>query len=330
MASIGFGRNKQKSQTSGTSEVSPYAPTEGAIGEIINQAGNLYNQGQPDFLGGFDYSNDLFADPTNQMLALESQGANLFNNLTPTSTDALSSFQSAIAGQPTGVGADYLTNLFNQSQSGSSVVDALAQGGGTDFYSQMSQPYNQFQDDFMRNTANQAKNLAMNELAGMGRFDVNSGAFGDTFGSAFGEVAIPQLLADARLERGIEADALRDLGTNQYNAGMGLAGLLGDASSNVYNAQTNALLGFDDAISNLTNLAGDTLDTSYGFAGMPNMRQDRINELDLMASVYGAGSPLANLQQYANIISPFAFGFPTTISSGTQSGKSSGFGFGIG
>ena len=86
MASIGFGRNKQKSQTSGTSEVSPYAPTEGAIGEIINQAGNLYNQGQPDFLGGFDYSNDLFADPTNQMLALESQGANLFNNLTPTST----------------------------------------------------------------------------------------------------------------------------------------------------------------------------------------------------------------------------------------------------
>ena len=36
MASIGFGKNKQKSQTSGSNEVTPYAPTEGAIGEIIN------------------------------------------------------------------------------------------------------------------------------------------------------------------------------------------------------------------------------------------------------------------------------------------------------
>ena len=34
MASIGFGKSKEKSQTSGTNEVNPYAPTVGAIGEI--------------------------------------------------------------------------------------------------------------------------------------------------------------------------------------------------------------------------------------------------------------------------------------------------------
>ena len=122
MASIGFGKNKQKSQTSGSNEVTPYAPTEGAIGEIINQAGNLYSQGQPAFLGGFDYNN-LYSDPTANMLALESQGAGMADAFNPMATDIQSRFSSAIAGTPQGITSDYLTNLYNQGQTGSSKID---------------------------------------------------------------------------------------------------------------------------------------------------------------------------------------------------------------
>lgn len=328
MASIGFGRNKQSTQTSGTNEVTPYAPTEGAIGEIINQAGNLYSQGQPAFLGGFDYNN-LYSDPTANMLALESQGAGMADAFNPMATDIQSRFSSAIAGTPQGITSDYLTNLYNQGQTGSSYLDTLAQGGGDTFFNQMSTPSNTYLDNVLRNTTDRISNQIGAEFASQGRYG-GGASYADAVGRGVGAEVAPLLVQASENERQREFDALRDLDTNRFNAGSGLAELLGDTSGNLYNAQTSALLGADDALTNLADVRNNLITNALGFAGMDNMRADRMNELDMMRSIYDSQSPYENLAMYSNFISPFAFGFPTTISSGTSSGRSSGFNFGIG
>ncbi len=328
MASIGFGKNKQKSQTSGSNEVTPYAPTEGAIGEIINQAGNLYSQGQPAFLGGFDYNN-LYSDPTANMLNLEAQGAGMADAFNPMATDIQSRFSSAIAGTPTGITSDYFTNLYNNAQTGSSFYDDLAQGGGSSYYNQLSTPSNQYLDNFLASTTDRITNQIGADFAGMGRYG-GGASYADAVGRGVSAEVAPLMVQMAENERDRELNALRDLDSNRFNAGSGLAELLGDTSGNLYNAQTSALLGADDALTNLADSRNNLITNALAFAGMDNMRADRMNELDLMQSIYNAQSPYENLAFYSNTISPFAFGFPTTITSGTSSGKSSGFNLGIG
>lgn len=328
MASIGFGKSREKSQTSGSNEVNPYEPTVAPINTILGEAGNLFNQGQPDFLGGYDYNN-LYSDPTAQMLDLEAQGAGLADAFNPMSTDIQSRFSSAIAGTPTGITSDYYNNLYNQGQTGSSYYDTLAQGGGDPFFNQMSMPTNTYLDNVLRNTTDRISNQIGAEFAGMGRYG-GGASYADAVGRGVGAEVAPLLVQASENERQREFDALRDLDSNRFNAGSGLAELLGDTSGNLYNAQTNALVNASNALTNLADTRGDNIDFSYGYAGMPNMRDERMNELDLMNAMYTAQSPYENLAMYSNFISPFAFGFPTTITSGTSSGKSSGFNFGIG
>ncbi len=328
MASIGFGKSREKSQTSGSNEVNPYAPTVAPINTILGEAGNLFNQGQPDFLGGYDYNN-LYSDPTAQMLDLEAQGAGLADAFNPMSTDIQSRFSSAIAGTPTGITSDYYNNLYNQGQTGSSYYDTLAQGGGDPFFNQMSMPTNTYLDNVLRNTTDRISNQIGAEFAGMGRYG-GGASYADAVGRGVGAEVAPLLVQASENERQREFDALRDLDSNRFNAGSGLAELLADSSGNLYNAQTNALVNASNALTNLADTRGDNIDFSYGYAGMPNMRDERMNELDLMNAMYTAQSPYENLAMYSNFISPFAFGFPTTITSGTSSGKSSGFNFGIG
>ena len=328
MASIGFGKSKEKSQTSGTNEVNPYAPTVGAIGDIIDTAGNLFASGQPEFMGGYDYNN-LYSDPTAMMTGLENRGAMMSDRFNPMATDIESGFASAMAGTPTGITSDYFTNLYNNAQTGSSFIDDLAQGGGSSYYNQLSTPSNQYLDNFLASTTDKITNQIGSEFAGMGRYG-GGGAYANAVGQGVSAEVSPLMVQMAENERERELNALRDLDTNRFNAGSGLAELLGDASGNLYNAQTNALLGSSGALSNLADTYGGLIDDSLAYAGMPNMRADRMNELDMMRAVYDAQSPYENLAMYSNFVSPLAFGFPSTITSGTSSGKSSSMNFGLG
>ena len=163
----------------------------------------------------------------------------------------------------------------------------------------------------------------------MGRYG-GGASYADAVGRGAGAEVAPYMVQASENERQREFDALRDLDTNRFNAGAGLAELLGDTTGNLYNAQTSALLGADDALTNLADVRNNLITNALGFAGMDNMRADRMNELDLMQSIYNAQSPYENLAFYSNTVSPLAFGFPSTITTGTSSGKSSGMNFGIG
>jgi hypothetical protein len=328
MASIGFGKSKEKSSTTGSNEVTPYEPTVGAIDNIITEAGNLFKDGQPDFLGGYDYSK-LFADPTTGMLDLEKMGAGMADMFNPMGKDIESAYASAIAGNPTGITADYYNNLLNNNKSGSAFYDDLAQGGGTSYYDSMSTPANTYLDNFLSSTTDKISNQIGAEFAGMGRYG-GGASYGNAVGSGVSAEVAPLMMAMAENERQREFDGLRDLDTNRFNAGSGYAELLSDTAGNLYNAQTSALLGSDDAFRNLADGTRGLIDASYAYAGLDNMRKDRMSEMDMMKSIYDAQSPYENLAMYSNFISPFAFGFPTTISSGTSSGKSSSMNFGLG
>ena len=328
MASIGFGSKKESSNTSGTNEVNPYEPTVAPINTILDEAGNLFEQGQPDFLGGYDYSN-LYSDPTQAMLNLETQGAGMADAFNPMATDIQSQFGSAIAGSPTGITSDYYTNLFNNAQSGSSFIDDLAQGGGSSYYNQMSTPANTYLDNFLSDTTDKISNRIASDFASQGRYG-GGASYADAVGRGVSSEVSPLMVQMAENERDRELQGYRDLDSNRYNAGAGMAELLGTGAGNLYNAQTSALLGADDALTNLANTRTDLITNALGFAGMPNMRADRMNELDMMRSIYDAQSPYENLAMYSNFVSPIAFGFPSTISTGTSKGKASGFNFGIG
>ena len=328
MASIGFGSKKESSNTSGTNEVNPYEPTVAPINTILDEAGNLFEQGQPDFLGGYDYSN-LYSDPTQAMLNLETQGAGMADAFNPMATDIQSQFSSAIAGSPTGITSDYYTNLFNNAQSGSSFVDDLAQGGGSSYYNQLSTPANTYLDNFLSDTTDKISNRIASDFASQGRYG-GGASYADAVGRGVSSEVSPLMVQMAENERDRELQGYRDLDSNRYNAGAGMAELLGTGAGNLYNAQTSALLGADDALTNLANTRTDLITNALGFAGMPNMRADRMNELDMMRSMYDAQSPYDNLAFYQNAVLPTAFGFPSTISTGTSSGRASGFNFGLG
>ena len=193
----------------------------------------------------------------------------------------------------------------------------------------MSTPSNTDLDNILRNTTDRISNQIGAEFAGMGRYG-GGASYADAVGRGVGAEVAPLMFQASENERQREFDARRDLDTNRFNAGAGLAELLGDTTGNLYNAQTSALLGADDALTNLADVRNNLITNALGFAGMDNMRADRMNELDLMQSIYNAQSPYENLAFYSNTISPLAFGFPSTITTGTSSGKSSGFNLGIG
>ena len=111
--SIGGSRQKTKTNESGTSEVKPYAPTEPYIAEILAGAKREFDKGNKSYLGGYDYNN-LYTDPTADMLNMERFGADMYKNYSPDAMkDLTSTYNSYLAGNPTGSGGSYLKNFMD-------------------------------------------------------------------------------------------------------------------------------------------------------------------------------------------------------------------------
>mgnify|MGYP003317356965 CR=1 FL=1 len=134
----------------------------------------------------------------------------------------------------------------------------------------------------------------------------------------------------AENERARQFTGNQDYIQNMYNAGSELANLGIDAGTNMNNAEVNAMINAGQFNTDLYNLANDSLASSYGYAGADNMRKDRMNEIDMCKMIFDQDAYNMRLMDFSDMIDKYAFGFPTKISTGTSSGKSSGFGFGIG
>lgn len=327
--SIGGSKQKSKVNESGTSEVQPYKPTEPYIAEILAGAKSEFDKGNKEYLGGYDYNN-LFSDPTTAMLEMENYGGNMYKNFSPDAMKDLSStYNSYLAGNPTGRGGSYLANFMDTGNTGTSLDDFNA-GRGLNAYDMMSPDGGKsYLDDFLANTTNKISNRIGSEFTGMGRYG-GGGSYADAVGRGVTEETMPFMLELANAERDRQFTGNQDFINNQYNAGSELANLGIDAGTNMNNAEVNAMINAGQFNTDLYNLANDSLASSYGYAGADNMRKDRMNEIDMSKMIFDQDAYNMRLMDFSDMIDKYAFGFPTKISTGTSSGKSSGFGFGIG
>jgi len=327
--SIGGSRQKSKTNESGTSEVQPYKPTEPYIAEIIAGAKSEFDKGNKEYLGGYDYNN-LYSDPTGAMLDMENYGGDLYKNFSPDAMkDLTSTYNSFLAGNPTGAGGSYLADFMKTGNTGTSLDDFNAGRGGNAYDMMSPDGGKSYLDDFLSSTTDKISNRIGAEFAGNGRYG-GGGSYSDSVGRAVTEETMPYMLDLANAERDRQFTGNTDYLTNQYNAGSELAGLGLDAGMNMNNAEINAMVNSSRFNTDLYNLANDSLTNSYGYAGMDNMRADRMNEIDMSKMMYDQDAYNMRLMDFSDMIDKYAFGLPTKISTGTSSGKSSGFGFGIG
>ena len=327
--SLGGTRNRSSESSSGSSEVKPYAPTEPYIDEILKGAKSEFDKGNKSYLGGYDYNN-LYTDPTKDMLTMEDMGGDLYKNYSPDAMKDLSStYNSYLAGSPTGAGGSYLSNFMRTGNTGTSLDDFNA-GRGANAYTMMSADGGKsYLDDFLSSTTDQITNRIGSEFAGMGRYG-GSGAYANAVGSGVSDAVLPYMVELAENERARQFTGNQDYIQNMYNAGSELAGLGIDAGTNMNNTEANLLMNSGAFNRDLYDLASDSLADSYGYAGMDNARRDAINEMDMSKAIFDQDAYNQRLMDFADLIGDYAFGFPTKLTSGTSKGKSSSFGFGIG
>ncbi len=328
---MSFGGSKQKSSgsSSGTSEVQPYAPTEPYIAEILAGAKGEFDRGNKEYLGGYDYNN-LYSDPTANMLNLEEMGANLYKGFQPDQfKDLQSTYNSYLNGDPTTRGGGYLSNFLNTRATGTSLDDFNA-GSGPNAYDMMSPDGGQsYLDSFLANTTDKISNQIGSEFAGMGRYG-GGGSYADAVGRGVTQETMPYMLELANAERDRQFTGNQDYISNMYNAGSDISTLLGDAGTNLNNAEMNLLLNSANVNQGLYDMASGSINDAYGWAGQEGARKDRISEMDMSKQMYDQDAYSERLMNFADLINSYAFGFPTKITTGESSGKSTGFGFGIG
>lgn len=327
--SLGGSRKKSSESSSGRSEVQPYAPTEPYIKEILEGAKAEYDKGNKEYLGGYDYNN-LYADPTKEMLDMEKYGSEMYKNFQPDAfKDVTSAYNSYLSGDPTTAGGGYLSNFLKTGRTGTSLDDFNA-GKGLNAYDMMSADGGKsYLDDFLSSTTDQITNRIGSEFAGMGRYG-GSGAYANAVGSGVSDAVLPYMVELAENERARQFTGNQDYIQNMYNAGADISALLGDAGANLNNTEANLLANYGDFQTGLYDLADTSLADSYGYAGMDNFRKDRKAEMDMSKMMYDQDAYGMRLMDFADLINSYAFGFPTKLTTGTSKGKSSGFGFGIG
>ena len=326
--SLGGNKGSSSQSSTGKSEVKPYAQAEPFIQEIMAKAKAEFDKGNKEYLGGYDY-NKLYSDPTSSMTAIENIGSDMYKGFQPDQfKDLQSTYNSYLSGDPTTAGGGYLDNFLTSRQTGTSLDDFNA-GRGANAYDMMSKPSSSYLDELLGSTTNRITNRIGSEFAGMGRYG-NSGAFSDAVGSGVSAEILPYMMDMAENERAREFTGNQDYIQNMYNAGADVSELLSNAGTNLNNAEMNLLLGADDFNQGLYDLASSSLDDAYVWAGQPNARQDRLNEMAMSQAIYDQDANYQSIMDFADIIDKYAFGFPTKLTDGSSKGKSTSFGFGIG
>ena len=309
-------------------QVSPYAPSEPYLNNILTEASNLYQSGT----GSQYYPGSTvvpFAQQTQQGLqGLQNLSTNQLSG-SPMMQQAGNVFSGYAAGQ------------------GPSVFGGNVGAGGqysgipTQTYSGMAQlsPQQDYLSGLQSSIANQSLNAVQDQFGGMGRTGTSPGAQAaaqTAFTQAYAPIASQLSESERNRQLGIQQDALaRAQGANQFQT-QSMMGMQGDQfrrqqAADMMNAQAmQAANQFGQqqqlmAAGQLPAMQGAAdaraLQGAQGLAGVGGAFEDlqgRMLQEDLQRFQYEQMSPYNRLAQYAGIVSPIASGFPITQQAAEQ------------
>ena len=309
-------------------QVSPYAPSEPYLNNILTEASNLYQSGT----GSQYYPGSTvvpFAQQTQQGLqGLQNLSTNQLSG-SPMMQQAGNVFSGYAAGQ------------------GPSVFGGNVGAGGqysgipTQTYSGMAQlsPQQDYLSGLQSSIANQSLNAVQDQFGGMGRTGTSPGAQAaaqTAFTQAYAPIASQLGESERNRQLGMQQDALaRAQGANQFQT-QSMMGMQGDQfrrqqAADMMNAQAmQAANQFGQqqqlmAAGQLPAMQGAAdaraLQGAQGLAGVGGAFEDlqgRMLQEDLQRYQYEQMSPYNRLAQYAGIVSPIASGFPITQQAAEQ------------
>ena len=309
-------------------QVSPYAPSEPYLNNILTEASNLYQSGT----GSQYYPGSTvvpFAQQTQQGLqGLQNLSTNQLSG-SPMMQQAGNVFSGYAAGQ------------------GPSVFGGNVGAGGqysgipTQTYSGMAQlsPQQDYLSGLQSSIANQSLNAVQDQFGGMGRTGTSPGAQAaaqTAFTQAYAPIASQLGESERNRQLGMQQDALaRAQGANQFQT-QSMMGMQGDQfrrqqAADMMNAQAmQAANQFGQqqqlmAAGQLPAMQGAAdaraIQGAQGLAGVGGAFEDlqgRMLQEDLQRYQYEQMSPYNRLAQYAGIVSPIASGFPITQQAAEQ------------
>ena len=309
-------------------QVSPYAPSEPYLNNILTEASNLYQSGT----GSQYYPGSTvvpFAQQTQQGLqGLQNLSTNQLSG-SPMMQQAGNVFSGYAAGQ------------------GPSVFGGNVGAGGqysgipTQTYSGMAQlsPQQDYLSGLQSSIANQSLNAIQDQFGGMGRTGTSPGAQAaaqTAFTQAYAPIASQLSESERNRQLGMQQDALaRAQGANQFQT-QSMMGMQGDQfrrqqAADMMNAQAmQAANQFGQqqqlqAAGQLPAMQGAAdaraMQGAQGLAGVGGAYEDlqgRMLQEDLQRFQYEQMSPYNRLAQYAGIVSPIASGFPITQQAAEQ------------
>ena len=309
-------------------QVSPYAPSEPYLNNILTEASNLYQSGT----GSQYYPGSTvvpFAQQTQQGLqGLQNLSTNQLSG-SPMMQQAGNVFSGYAAGQ------------------GPSVFGGNVGAGGqysgipTQTYSGMAQlsPQQDYLSGLQSSIANQSLNAVQDQFGGMGRTGTSPGAQAaaqTAFTQAYAPIASQLGESERNRQLGMQQDALaRAQGANQFQT-QSMMGMQSDQfrrqqAADMMNAQAmQAANQFGQqqqlqAAGQLPAMQGAAdaraMQGAQGLAGVGGAYEDlqgRMLQEDLQRFQYEQMSPYNRLAQYAGIVSPIASGFPVTQQAAEQ------------
>jgi len=309
-------------------QVSPYAPSEPYLNNILTEASNLYQSGT-----GSQYYPGSTVVPFAQQTQ---QGLQGLQNL---STNQLSG--SPMMQQAGNVFSGYAAGQAPSIFGGNVGAGGQYSGIPTQTYSGMAQlsPQQDYLSGLQSSIANQSLNAIQDQFGGMGRTGTSPGAQAaaqTAFTQAYAPIASQLSESERNRQLGIQQDALaRAQGANQFQT-QSMMGMQGDQfrrqqaadmmnaqalqAANQYGQQQQLM-----AAGQLPAMQGAAdaraLQGAQGLAGVGGAFEDlqgRMLQEDLQRFQYEQMSPYNRLAQYAGIVSPIASGFPITQQAAEQ------------
>lgn len=309
-------------------QVSPYAPSEPYLNNILTEASNLYQSGT-----GSQYYPGSTVVPFAQQTQ---QGLQGLQNL---STNQLSG--SPMMQQAGNVFSGYAAGQAPSIFGGNVGAGGQYSGIPTQTYSGMAQlsPQQDYLSGLQSSIANQSLNAVQDQFGGMGRTGTSPGAQAaaqTAFTQAYAPIASQLSESERNRQLGIQQDALaRAQGANQFQT-QSMMGMQGDQfrrqqAADMMNAQAmQAANQFGQqqqlqAAGQLPAMQGAAdaraMQGAQGLAGVGGAYEDlqgRMLQEDLQRYQYEQMSPYNRLAQYAGIVSPIASGFPVTQQAAEQ------------
>lgn len=309
-------------------QVSPYAPSEPYLNNILTEASNLYQSGT-----GSQYYPGSTVVPFAQQTQ---QGLQGLQNL---STNQLSG--SPMMQQAGNVFSGYAAGQAPSIFGGNVGAGGQYSGIPTQTYSGMAQlsPQQDYLSGLQSSIANQSLNAVQDQFGGMGRTGTSPGAQAaaqTAFTQAYAPIASQLSESERNRQLGIQQDALaRAQGANQFQT-QSMMGMQGDQfrrqqaadmmnaqamqAANQYGQQQQLM-----AAGQLPAMQGAAdaraMQGAQGLAGVGGAYEDlqgRMLQEDLQRFQYEQMSPYNRLAQYAGIVSPIASGFPVTQQAAEQ------------